>query len=101
MFGLEAKVLWLFVFVALYWSYCIYWGVKGADNRKQLEVIYCWKVNVNLGFCSSSYGYIIFWMDFYGASGLIYRDGFLMLMLLFMLLPYPLQGSYFLKDNGC
>ena len=28
MFGLEAKVLWLFVFVALYWSYCIYWGIN-------------------------------------------------------------------------
>ena len=34
MFGLEAKVLWLFVFVALYWSYCIYWGIKGARQSK-------------------------------------------------------------------
>ena len=34
MFGLEAKVLWLFVFVALYWSYCIYWGIKGARQAK-------------------------------------------------------------------
>ena len=34
MFGLEAKVMWLFVFVALYWSYCIYWGIKGARQAK-------------------------------------------------------------------
>ena len=34
MFGLEAKVLWLLVFVALYWSYCIFWGIKGARQSK-------------------------------------------------------------------
>ena len=34
MFGLEAKVIWLLVFVALYWSYCIYWGVSGARQSK-------------------------------------------------------------------
>lgn len=31
---MEAKVIWLFVFVFLYWSYCIYWGVKGARTAK-------------------------------------------------------------------
>jgi len=24
------KVIWLFAFVALYWAYCIFWGIKGA-----------------------------------------------------------------------
>lgn len=27
---MDAKVVWLFVFVLLYWAYCIFWGVKGA-----------------------------------------------------------------------
>ena len=34
MFGLEAKVIWLLVFVAMYWSYCIFWGIKGARQSK-------------------------------------------------------------------
>ena len=44
MFGLEAKVLWLFVFVALYWSYCIYWGIKGAKQSRQ------WMIGKKFGF---------------------------------------------------
>ena len=27
---MTAKVVWLFVFVVLYWSYCIFWGIRGA-----------------------------------------------------------------------
>ena len=50
MFGLEAKVLWLFVFVALYWSYCIYWGIKGADNQKQLEITLLLEGQYQFGF---------------------------------------------------
>ena len=31
---MAAKTVWLFIFVALYWSYCIFWGVKGAMKAK-------------------------------------------------------------------
>jgi len=27
---MDAKMVWLFVFVILYWAYCIFWGIKGA-----------------------------------------------------------------------
>ena len=33
MFGLEAKVVWLLVYAALYWSYCIS-GVLGSKTVK-------------------------------------------------------------------
>ena len=79
MFGLEAKVLWLFVFVALYWSYCIYWGIKGKTIKNSWRLLYCWKVNINLGFRFSAHG-CHFLLDFYGSSSLIYRDGFHMHM---------------------
>ncbi len=31
---MEAKVIWLFAFVGMYWAYCIFWGVKGALQAK-------------------------------------------------------------------
>ena len=31
---MEAKIIWLFVFVALYWAYCIFWGIKGALSAR-------------------------------------------------------------------
>ena len=31
---MSAKVIWLFIFVALYWSYCIFWGIKCAMMAK-------------------------------------------------------------------
>ncbi len=31
---LEAKVVWLFVFVALYWAYCIFGGIKSGMSAK-------------------------------------------------------------------
>ncbi len=50
MFGLETKVLWLFVFAALYWSYCIYWGIKGARQSKQPEIILSLEGQYQFGF---------------------------------------------------
>ena len=38
MFGLEAKVVWLLIFVALYWSYCIFWGIKEQDSQRLREI---------------------------------------------------------------
>ena len=31
---MEAKIVWLFVFVMLYWAYCIFWGIRGAMAAK-------------------------------------------------------------------
>ena len=31
---MDAKIVWLFVFVVLYWAYCIFWGIKGAMSAK-------------------------------------------------------------------
>ena len=31
---MDAKMVWLFIFVALYWGYCIFWGIKGAISSK-------------------------------------------------------------------
>ena len=34
---MEAKVVWLFVFVVLYWAYCIYLGHQRCDDGQDGE----------------------------------------------------------------
>jgi len=31
---MSAKIMWLMGFVLLYWGYCIFWGIKGAQQAK-------------------------------------------------------------------
>jgi Na+/proline symporter len=31
---MTTATIWLFIFVAAYWTYCIFWGVKGARMSK-------------------------------------------------------------------
>jgi len=31
---MSAKITWLIVFVLLYWAYCIFWGIRGAQLAK-------------------------------------------------------------------
>ena len=31
---MDPKIVWLFIFVILYWGYCIFWGIKGAIAAK-------------------------------------------------------------------
>ena len=98
MFGLEAKVLWLFVFVALYWSYCIYWGIKGARQSKTAgdyfiagRSISVW-VFVLAATATSFSGW-----TFMGHPGLIYRDGFPYAYASFYAITIPFTGVLFLK----
>ncbi|MDX1655912.1 MAG: sodium:solute symporter family protein, partial [Candidatus Competibacteraceae bacterium] len=32
--AIAPKVTWLFIFLILYWSYCIFWGVRGATRAR-------------------------------------------------------------------
>ena len=34
---MDAKIYWLFAFVGIYWSYCIFWGIKGAITSRTSE----------------------------------------------------------------
>jgi SSS family solute:Na+ symporter len=31
---MEASVVWLFIFVLAYWTYCIGWGIKGYISSR-------------------------------------------------------------------
>ena len=86
---MSAKVTWLIVFVLLYWAYCIYWGVRGAQMAKTASDYFIsgrklpmW-VFVLAATATSFSGW-----TFMGHPGLIYRDGFSTLTRLSMSLQF-------------
>ena len=98
MFGLEAKVLWLFVFVALYWSYCIYWGIKGARQAKTAGDYFIAGRSISIWvFVLAATATSFSGWTFMGHPGLIYRDGFPYAYASFYAITIPFTGVLFLK----
>ena len=98
MFGLEAKVLWLFVFVALYWSYCIYWGVQGARQSKTAGDYFIAGRSISIWvFVLAATATSFSGWTFMGHPGLIYRDGFPYAYASFYAITIPFTGVLFLK----
>ena len=95
---MSAKVTWLIVFVLLYWAYCIYWGVRGAQMAKTASDYFIsgrklpmW-VFVLAATATSFSGW-----TFMGHPGLIYRDGFQYAYASFYAITIPFTGVMFLK----
>ena len=98
MFGLEAKVMWLFVFVALYWSYCIYWGIKGARQAKTAGDYFIAGRSISIWvFVLAATATSFSGWTFMGHPGLIYRDGFPYAYASFYAITIPFTGVMFLK----
>ena len=98
MFGLEAKVLWLFVFVALYWAYCIYWGIKGARQAKTAGDYFIAGRSISIWvFVLAATATSFSGWTFMGHPGLIYRDGFQYAYASFYAITIPFTGVLFLK----
>ncbi len=98
MFELEAKVLWLFVFVALYWSYCIYWGIKGARQAKTAGDYFIAGRSISIWvFVLAATATSFSGWTFMGHPGLIYRDGFPYAYASFYAITIPFTGVMFLK----
>lgn len=95
---MEAKVIWLFVFVVLYWAYCIYWGIRGAMQTKTASDYFIsgrqlplW-VFVLAATATSFSGW-----TFMGHPGLIYSSGFQYAYASFYAITIPFTGVMFLK----
>ena len=93
-----SATVWLFVFVAAYWIYCIYWGIKGARQAKTASdyfiagrTIPIW-VFVLAATATSFSGW-----TFMGHPGLVYRDGFQYAYASFYAITIPFTGVMFLK----
>jgi len=95
---MDPKIMWLFAFVALYWSYSIYWGVKSAiishtavDYFIAGRQITVW-VFVLAATATSFSGW-----TFIGHPALIYRDGFQYAYASFYAILIPFTGVILLK----
>ncbi len=92
------KVIWLFVFVALYWTYCIFWGIKGAMTAKTASDYFIAGRRLNLWvFILAATATSFSGWTFMGHPGLVYRDGFQYAYASFYTITIPFTGVMFLK----
>ncbi|MHB8764309.1 MAG: sodium:solute symporter family protein [Deferrisomatales bacterium] len=95
---MKSSVLWLFVFVGLYWAYCLFWGVKGFFRAKTASDYFIagrqipmW-VFVLAATATSFSGW-----TFVGHPALEWRDGLPYAFASFYVITIPLTGTIFLK----
>ena len=95
---MEAKVVWLFVFVALYWAYCIFWGIKGAMTARTASDYFIAGRRLSLWvFILAATATSFSGWTFMGHPGLVYRDGFQYAYASFYTITIPFTGVMFLK----
>ncbi len=95
---MEQSVLWLFVFVAIYWAYCLFWGVKGYFKAKTASDYFIagrqipmW-VFVLAATATSFSGW-----TFVGHPALVWREGLQYAFASFYVITIPFTGTMFLK----
>ena len=95
---MSAKVVWLFIFVALYWSYCIFWGIKSAMAAKTASDYFIAGRRLSMWvFVLAATATSFSGWTFMGHPGLVYRDGFQYAYASFYTITIPFTGVLFLK----
>jgi solute:Na+ symporter, SSS family len=95
---MDPKLFWLFLFVALYWGYCIFWGIKGAIASKTASDYFIAGRSISLWvFVLAATATSFSGWTFMGHPGLGYRDGFPYLYASFYAITIPFTGVLFLK----
>ncbi|MCZ6566664.1 MAG: sodium:solute symporter family protein, partial [Gammaproteobacteria bacterium] len=95
---MEAKIIWLFIFVFLYWTYCIFWGIKGAMSAKTASDYFIAGRGISIWvFVLAATATSFSGWTFMGHPGLIYRDGFQYAYASFYAITIPFTGVIFLK----
>ncbi|MEM7025072.1 MAG: sodium:solute symporter family protein, partial [Pseudomonadota bacterium] len=95
---MEAKIIWLFVFVALYWAYCIFWGIKGALTSRTASDYFIAGRRISLWvFVLAATATSFSGWTFMGHPGLEYVDGFPYAYASFYAITIPFTGLIFLK----
>ncbi len=95
---MDAKIIWLFIFVVLYWAYCIYWGVRGAQTSKTASDYFIAGRRLSLWvFVLAATATSFSGWTFMGHPGLLYRDGFQYAYASFYAITIPFTGVIFLK----
>ncbi len=95
---MDAKIVWLFIFVVLYWIYCIYWGIRGARTAHTASDYFIAGRRLSLWvFVLAATATSFSGWTFMGHPGLLYRDGFQYAYASFYAITIPFTGVIFLK----
>lgn len=95
---MAAKIIWLFVFVVLYWAYCIFWGIRGARMARTASDYFIAGRKLSLWvFVLAATATSFSGWTFMGHPGLVYRDGFQYAYASFYTITIPFTGVIFLK----
>ena len=95
---MSAKVIWLFVFVSLYWTYCILMGIKSARMAKTASDYFIAGRQISMWvFVLAATATSFSGWTFMGHPGLVYRDGFQYAYASFYAITIPFTGVMFLK----
>jgi SSS family solute:Na+ symporter len=93
-----SKEAWVWVFVILYWAYCIYWGIQGAIKSRTASayMIAGRQLPMWLFILAATATSFSGW-TFIGHPGLIWRDGLSYAFASFYVLTIPITGTFFAK----
>jgi SSS family solute:Na+ symporter len=93
-----AKVIWIYLFIMVYWGYCIYWGIKGAlSARTANDYFVAGRTLPPWLFIFAATATSFSAWTFLGHPGLIYSDGLQYAYASFYAITIPLTGVLFLK----
>ncbi|MFW2331147.1 MAG: sodium:solute symporter family protein [Nitrospinota bacterium] len=89
---------WLFFFVACYWAYCIFWGVKGARSAKTASDYFIAGRSIGIWvFVLAATATSFSGWTFVGHPALVWKDGLPYGYASFYAITIPLTGVVFLK----
>ncbi|MGB0671040.1 MAG: sodium:solute symporter family protein, partial [Rhodospirillales bacterium] len=95
---MSEKVVWLLIFVGLYWSYCVFWGIKTARLAKTATDFFIAGRQISIWvFILAATATSFSGWTFLGHPGLVFRDGFQYAYASFYAITIPFTGVLFLK----
>ena len=95
---MEAKLIWLFIFVGIYWAYCLFWGFRGALQSRTSEDYFVAGRSIGVWvFVLAATATSFSGWTFVGHPGLILEAGLPYAFASFYALTIPLTGVLFLR----
>ncbi len=93
-----STLAWLYIFVGLYWAYCLYWGFKGALRSRTSEDYFVAGRSISVWvFVLAATATSFSGWTFIGHPGKIFTDGLPYAFASFYALTIPFTGVLFLR----
>ena len=95
---MSEKLFWLLIFVGLYWAYCLFWGIKGAQKSRTSADYFVAGRSIGVWvFVLAATATSFSGWTFIGHPGLILIDGLPYAFASFYAITIPFTGVLFLR----